>query len=233
LALKENAIRFGKKNYDYFKLMAIGLIFLLLNFDPDLSMVYLLILLGDYIWYQNDSWISFPYSNKQANKTGVIIESFAALGIFLLATAVLITGFSTQSLLSMLSSTVPILAESQVLTLISWGIIVPFIETNFFFGRLLEGFSYMAEKVTGNKISTKKFSIPIFIVMILVAAIFTLFHLSAKGLDSSALIVTFIFAIISMILVVRQQSTKGATIMHILSNSTAVLISMGWIGGII
>jgi membrane protease YdiL (CAAX protease family) len=233
LAYGENLVKFGKRNYNYFKLMAVGLIFLLLNFDPDLSMVYLLILIGDYIWYQNDKFISFPFSRKDENQTITIIESFAAFGVFLGITAALITGFSTQSLLSMLSSTVPILADSQLLTLISWGIIVPIIETNFFFGRLLEGFSVLAEKITGKKVSTQKFSIPLFIVMMFVSAVFTLFHLSAKGLGSQALIVTFIFGILSMILVVRHRSTKGATIMHILSNSIAVLISMGWLGGLI
>ena len=222
---------YNNKNYNYFKLLVIALIFLLLNFDPKLSRVYLLILVADYFWYQNDNHISFPYKNPNRNFLTDAVEAIVAFGLFLGATAFLFTGFSTQSLVSLLSSTVPILADSQFLTLLSWGVIVPMIESNFFFGRLLEGFSTFAEKALGRKIDLEQFSMPLFVVMLFVSSIFTLYHLTAKSLSPTALMITFIFGLMSMFLVIKQKSTRGAIIMHVLSNSLAVLVSMGWTGG--
>lgn len=223
----------------YFKFIVIILLFLLLAFDQDLAMIYLLIMLGDYIWFKSDNFISFPLSRPDTNGMMVYIESLAGLGLFLIISTILVNIFSPQSIASgivggtesvfhLLATSTPILKGSKFLTFIGWGIIVPFIETSFWNGRLLEGLSTYAEKVMGRKVSLERFSIPLVIVTFIVAALFTLFHITAKGLSSVPLLITFIFSIISTILVIRHRELKGAIFMHIITNSAAVASTMGW-----
>lgn len=226
---------------NYFKVMVVFLLFLLLSFDQDLAMIYLLIMIGDYIWFKSDNFISFPISKGRENSIMVYVESVAALGIFLVVSTLLVSTFDpqaiaggsiveqTQSIFHLLATSTPILKGSKILTIIGWGVLIPIIETQFFNGRLLEGLATYAENIYGQKIPVNKFSSKLFMVMIVVAALFTIFHITAKGLASIPLLITFIFSIISSILVVRHQETKGAIFMHIITNTMAVLSSFGYV----
>ena len=213
--------------------MGVALVWMLFNFDFKLSVAYIVILFLDYFWFTNDRKVSFPWINKNISQTAVFIESIAGFGVFLGLTMFFISGFNTQSLINVLSSTTPIFADSVVFTIIGWGFVIPIIETRFFFGSFFEGITTYLERRLGRTINPQVLSASLFFVMTFVGATFTLFHLSAKGLSGQALMVTFIFAIISMLLVVRQKSLKGATIMHILSNTLATMASLGLIGGIL
>jgi membrane protease YdiL (CAAX protease family) len=53
--------------------------------------------------------------------------------------------------------------------------------------------------------------------------------LTAKNLSSLPLLITFIFSVISSILVIRHQELKGAILLHILVNSLAIMQSMSLI----
>lgn len=194
---------------------------------------------GDYIWYKSDNFISFPIFRKQSTGIMPYIEGLAGLGLFLLISTFLVSTFSpqmlgqgviggAQSIFHLLATSTPILANSVVLTFISWGIIVCIIETVFFNGRLLEGLSTYAELITGKKVSLDKFSPQLVIVILVVAALFTLFHITAKGLSSLPLLITFVFSVISSILVLRHKELKGAILLHMATNSAAVAASQGW-----
>jgi len=204
-------------------------------------MIYILIMVGDYIWYKSDNFISFPISRKNGSDWKVYMEALAAVGLFLIISTVLVTTFSPQSIFSggvfagaqsifqLLATSTPILKGSKILTLFGWGILVPIVETTFFNGRLLEGLSTYAEEITGKKISLTKITVPLVLVIFVVAALFTLFHITAKGLDSIPLMITFIFSVISSILVIRHQQLRGAILLHIVTNSAAVMASFNWI----
>ena len=224
---------------NYFKFTIVFLLFLLLAFDKDLAMIYLLMMFGDYVWTRSDNYISFPFRRKTSNTTQVYIEATAALGIFLVVSTFLVSTFSPQSIASgnilvqsqsifhLLASSVPILKGSKILTFIGWAIIIPIIETSFFNGRLLEGFATYSEKITGKRISLQRYTLTLMMVILLVASLFTLFHITAKGLDTIPLLITFIFSVISSMLVIRHQELRGAIFIHILTNSAAVLSSLG------
>lgn len=224
---------------DYFKFIGIFLLFLLLAFDRDLAMIYLLIMLIDYIWKQSDNLINLPLSRGPGSMFQVIIEGLAGLGLFLLISTILVNYVSpqsvsgglvsqAQSIFHLLATSTPILKGNAILTLIGWGILVPIIETSFFNGRLLEGLSTYAEMITGKKVQLSLTSPTLYIVMLVVASIFTLFHITAKGLESVPLLITFIFSVISSILVIRHRELRGAILMHIITNSAAVAASLGW-----
>jgi hypothetical protein len=229
----------------YFKFIVIFLLFLLLAFDRDLAMIYLLIMLGDYIWHESDNFISFRITNKSAgfSTTQIILESAAALGAFLGISTLLVNTISpdqatqgvvsgAQSIFQLLSTSTPILKGSKFLTLVGWGILVPIIETSFFNGRLLEGLATYSEKITGTKANIKSITGTMILVIFVVAALFTLFHITAKGLDSLPLLITFLFSVISSILVIRHRQLRGAILVHIATNSMAVAASLGWLGAI-
>jgi hypothetical protein len=229
---------------DYFKFILIFLLFLLLAFDRDLAMIYLLIMFVDYVWKQSDNRLDIPLSKGQASTFQAIIEGLAGLGLFLLVSTILVNYVSAQSIsggvisqaqsiFHLLATSTPILKGNAFLTFIAWGILVPIIETSFFNGRLLEGLATYAENITGKKIPLKlgfnSQFLMLFIVMLVVASLFTLFHITAKGLSSIPLLITFIFSVISSILVVRQRELRGAVLMHILTNSAAVAATLGWL----
>lgn len=232
-----------KQEDTYFKLMAVLLLFLLVAFDTDLAMIYLLIMIGDWMWKQSDNFISFPLSSRrpQYSSLQVYLESLAALGIFLVTASLLVKVFSpqaiagglvggTQSIFQLLATTTPILKGNTFFTWVGWGIAVPIIETSFFNCRLLEGLSTYAEYLVNKKIplTLSKISVPLIVVVMVVASLFTLFHITAKGISSIPLLITFLFSIISSVLVIRHRELKGAVLMHMATNSAAVMASLGW-----
>lgn len=229
---------------NYFKFNILFLIFLLLVFDRDMALIYIAIIFGDYIWYKSDKFISFKISNGRNSLFQSTIIGLAALGFFLGISTLILKTFSPQSLtetgiigsvqgvFQLLSTSTPFLQGSKVLTFIGWGIMIPIIETSFFNGRLLEGFATYAENVTGKKIPLDRITQPLLVVFFIVAALFTLLHITAKALDSTALVLTFMFSIISSYLVIKYKQLREAIIFHISVNSVAVAISLGWIKAI-
>lgn len=226
-------------NEGYFKFSILMLLFLLLAFDREMAMIYILIIVGDFIWYRFDPKITFNLERTTANRFSSLIEvGIATILFFLISTATMtLAGVNlpsnfqsaVQSVLTLLATTTPILAGNKILTVIGWGFLIPIIETSFFNGRLLEGLTTFAEKRFGIRISLQKMSTQLLMVFITVAAFFTLFHITAKNLSSTALLITFIFSMISSYLVVKNQELKQAVLFHMVVNTLAVLAALGWI----
>lgn len=223
-------------NETYFKFSVVLLLFLLLTFDQDMSMIYILIMIGDFIWYKFDPKISFNLEKTSQNRWSSLPEVAIAGAVFFIISSVAV-GFASatasnsfQSILTLLATSTPVLAGNKILTFIGWALIIPIIETSFFNGRLLEGLASFAEKRFGKNVPLNNFmNIRTFMVILVVAALFTLFHLTAKNLSSLPLLITFIFSVISSILVIRHQELKGAILLHILVNSLAIMQSMSLI----
>lgn len=227
---------------NYYKFIAVFLLFLLLAFDQDLAMIYILIMITDYIWYKSDNFVSFTIAKPSSNAFMIYVEGLAALGLFLVISTLLVSTFSPQSIAAneglvsgaqsifhLLATSTPILKGSKFLTLVGWGFLVPVIETTFFNGRLLEGLAAYAEVIYDRKVPLNRFSFSLMMVIFVVASLFTLFHITAKGIESIPLLITFIFSVISSLLVVRHQELRGAILMHIITNSAAVASSFGWL----
>lgn len=242
MALSASAIKDAVKD-NYYKFAILMLLFLLLSFDQDLALIYILIMFGDYIWFKSDNFVSFPISRRTGGPSNstILLESAIGLGIFIVISTVLVSTFSpqsvtgdsilaqTQSIFHLLATSTPILQGNTLLTFIAWGILVPIIETSFFNARLLEGLSSYAEVVIDRKISLEKLTTPLMVVIGIIAALFTLFHLTAKGLSSIPLLITFIFSVISSILVIRHRQSKGAMYVHVATNSLSVSSTLGFI----
>lgn len=230
----------GQLKDTYFKFTIIFLLFLLLAFDKDLAMIYILIMVGDYIWYKSDDFITFNTSSSNISKFRAYFEGLLAFGIFLVISQVTVSFLQSQTIsgnfvagsqaiFELLATSTPILQGSIFLTFVGWGILVPIIETSFFNGRLLEGLATYSEPIFNSKVSLKKLSLNLFLVILVLASIFTTFHITAKGLLAIPLLITFIFSVISSILVIRHQELRGAIFLHILTNCAAVASSMGYL----
>lgn len=224
----------------YYKFALLFLAFLLLVFDQDLALIYSLLLLADWVWFSTDDHISFPLSRPGSNNLKIYVESLLGLGFFLAFSSMLVSVFDPQSMIAggvvggaqsifyLLSTVSPIFEQSEVLKYVGFGILIPVVETHFFNGTLLEGLSTYAEKITGRRVSFDKYSGTLFLVVLVVATLFTLFHLTAKGIETIPLLITFIFSVVSSVLVIRHKQVKGAVLIHVIVNSMAVFSMWGW-----
>jgi hypothetical protein len=212
------------------------LIFLWLNFNPELGSVYLGMVLLSFTIFSSDKIVSI-YAEKQGSSWFFsFILAVAAYAFFVMTSGILI-GVITPSyvaqnegVFSMVARTMaaatPAMAGSFILTFISWAVIAAIVETDFFFGKLLE-WCHDAFKlpVEFNLVKLKAW-----IVIIALSFVFALFHISVKGVSNNqSLLLTFWFAVISMWLVLRVKETKAAIMFHMLSNGVAVLKISGFI----
>ena len=217
----------------YFKFTILFLLFLLLAFDPTMAQIYLLIIIGDFIWFRFDPKITLPIEKSSKNRWTALAQIAIATAAFFILSTLLIKVFAValpatmQATLELLATSTPVLQGNKFLTIMGWGVLIPIIETVFFNGTLFEGLASIAKKRFGGDFSLKKFNGRTVMVILVIATLFTLFHLTAKNLQSTALVITFIFSIISSILVVRNQHLREAIGIHICINTMAVMSSFG------
>lgn len=220
-------------NRDLLILNGFMLLFLLINFNRDLGIIYIAMLLISWSGFFSDKFRTFTFSRKDPDWVQSIIKATVIYTAFMLFSGIFMSIFHSgamlpegvlQSVLKTFANTTPVLAGSFILTLLGWGIIVPQIETDAFFATLFE---YIGDKL-GINLNKKNF--PLIILIVAVSFIFALFHLTAKGVtNNAALSLTFIFAFISLWLVVQEKQTKTAVVFHMIANVLAVSSQFGYI----
>lgn len=219
------------KRESYFQFTVLILLFLLLVFDRDMAMIYILILVGDFLWYNFDKHVSYQIEKTADNRFSSLLQvGIAAVVFFTISKFALMAVGETSSLqatLGLLATSTPILAGNKILTFVGWALLIPIIETVFFFGTLLEGLATYAEARIHEHIDLYAINIKTIMLMVVIGALFALFHLTAKNLSSTPLMLTFIFAIISCILVILNKELKQAILLHCVINGMAVLSSYG------
>lgn len=223
----------------YFRFAILFLAFLWVVFNPELAGLYTALLVGDLILYMWDKNIQFSFKKRGIKFTRVFIEAALAYGIFLGISTLIVKTFpqaiaslGTQSTLELLSTVRPALEGSQLLLFIAWAILVPIIEESLFHGRLFEYIRDITQRRIKKTITLKKFDTPTIFVIMIIAAVFTIFHFTAKNLETIPLLITFMFSLIGTILVIKQQQLRGAIIFHMIGNGAVVLSSFGLIPAI-
>lgn len=219
-----------------FKILIVFLIFMVVNFDPNMAIVFSIMIIADFLIFKDDNRVSFPFERTTLNRFRGLIETLMVFGGFLffqsfalrfLTPSIQSTTQSIQTLLSLYSTTTPALANNVLLTIIGFGIIVPFVETRFFFGRLYESLADRF-KIRGGLQNRKNWIISVFI-----GGVFALYHLTARRCGSAAtcqnslLFITFIFGTLSTLMVIHYRETKQATFVHVFANMIAILFSLG------
>lgn len=231
MAMLENIRRIS--NERYFKFSGLILIFLLLAFDQQLGMIFILILVVDFIWQFFDKDISYPIEKSRTNRGKTFFIAAAASIVFIFSTSFLLqlfTGsvFSTQSIIDLLATNTPVLQGNVFLTIIGWGILIPIIESSLFHGSILEGImTFFRRQFPGIKFRMDEINFWTILASVFVSALFLLFHVQAKNLENIPLLLTFIFSMFASIITIKTGEKKGAIIMHSIINLTAILGSLG------
>lgn len=202
------------------------LLFLLINFNRDLGIIYIAMLLLSWVSFSSDKIQTFIFSRNGKTIFESFVKALIYYSAFVLFSGIFMSVFHSgdvlqgqilMSVLKAFATTTPALANSLVLTFIGWAIIVPVIETNAFFGRLFE---YITDRFN---IKTGQLNAALLIVFTTISFIFAIFHATAKGItNNAALSLTFIFAFISLWLVFKEKQTKTAVFLHMLANGFAV-----------
>lgn len=212
--------------------LSVFLLFLLLVFDQQVAMIYLLMLTAYFIWYTFDNKITLPFEKTANGRLFSIIWAVALYAGFLVISTTLSIMFSLEggqtafSVIELLATETPVLAGNKFLTFIAWGFVIPIIETVFFFGVLYEGFAdKLGRFMRVGSISTdfKLSNLNLWLIIILISSIFTAYHFQARGLtDTTGLFITFLFAFVSLWAVSYFGQTREAVFLHSISNSIAV-----------
>lgn len=211
--------------------MGLVLLFFLTNMDPSMSSVFSFILIIGFILYWTDKTVNIRLESKPNRVRSVAVALvayfvFVVVSAFVLSGLKLIPSFSftsaastySQYLASLFSSYSPALAGNALAVIVAWCVVIPIVETFAFFGGYLEWLS-------------EKFNVPLakrgprfVLVVILVAVIFMLFHLTAKGVSNNpGLIMTAIFGLVSGVLVFYTGQLLEAILLHIFTNTIGVL----------
>jgi len=224
----------GITNRDLLIINGFMLLFLLINFNRDLGSIYIAMLLLSWAGFFSDKIKTFTFQKKDHSNLNSIIKAvlfytgfvlFSGMFLSVFHSGDVIQGQIIMSVLKTFAQTTPALAGSLILTFIGWAIIVPIIETNAFFGMLFE---YITDKFN---INVKSLSATLLIIMVSLSFLFAIFHATAKGItNNAALSLTFLFALTSLWLVLKEKQTRTAVYLHIIANSFAVLATFSVIG---
>ena len=218
--------------------------FLLVNYNQTLGQIYLGFMFLYLFLTVTDNKIMYSLNKGQTTwGYSILLAIFIYVGFNIVSGLILATVSSAsivpnnmfQSVAKLMATATPVLAATGdrtvdlVLTILAWGLLVGFIETVVLFGGVLEWVedAFSSFKTRFNFLDGKTW-----FVVALIAAIFTVFHIQAKGLkDSAALLVTFIFGVVSLWVIIKYKGeTKTAVIFHILANTVAVLATAGLLG---
>lgn len=130
-------------------------------------------------------------------------------------------GATFGSIISSLGAANPIFSDSVIINFVIIALAIPFIETQFF-ARLLEFFGDIF-KVRITKSS--RFTFGFIAILIVLSALFAIFHATAKDLSGQALLIVFIMMAISLYLIVeRDGDTRAALFLHIFANGVAAFL---------
>ena len=215
-------------------IVSVLLAFLAVNYDYQVSSIFLFFAFLSLFFYWSDTFVKYKTEREGGSRVLQIVYAVIAYIIFNIIGAIILhlfggltslTGSSfsvfSDSLFQYFSQNTPALTGNAFISLAIWGVLIPYVETELFFGRMFE---FLVDKIKVNI----GFNVRTISVISIIGGIFTVFHLTAKGIsNNSALLLTFLFAITSLVLVIMFKQTIEAKILHIIANMGALIIGMG------
>lgn len=205
--------------------LIILLIFTFLTFDPGMSAAYIGMLTAIFMLWFFDENIAYPLERRTDNRGQAFLIAFVAWIVLIAITTILKT-VDVQSAVQLFAQELP-LKGNEILKVISWGFVIPVIETVLFFGIIFERLIDWQKKKQAIGIPQHyTINLPTAIIILAVSGMFTLFHLAAK-IGNVPFFITMMFGIISCVLVVKYKELKQAALFHIITNTVAIIIFMG------
>lgn len=226
------------KEVDDYLVHLVIIAFLLTNFDQTIGLVYITLALVDIIYYYfawDKNILSYlPIEKNKSNRLMNIGISIVLYFVFVY-TSYFIISFtqhktvdlstawtSIPAIIVQTFASTPVLAQSSILKVMIWGVLIPVVETLFFF-RLITHWSSRYANV-----KPTVFSLSGQILAIFNGIIFFLFHVVAKGISNNeALLTTFLFGYFSVLIVMYFGEMVHALILHVINNLWATLLFLG------
>ena len=216
-----------EKDIPLFLLLGTILFFFLLTYDAQYSIVFITLAFLNLFFYHSYSSWRFPIGWKAKRKLKIFATAAGAYGLFLVV-SVLVGG--ALNLATDMGSIMRVFAQQPVLYanlfigIMAFAIIVPILESDFFFGRLMEVISRYFKINLAWRLTNPN----IWVTAGLMAGFFTIFHVASKLSDLTAgLTYVFIFGFISVMVVLKTRRTADAIVMHVYANLLAVLVNAG------
>jgi hypothetical protein len=227
---------------DDYILSNVVLLFLLINFNLEIGTIYIAMAIIDwlsyYIFVKNVSTAQIPLERNANDRLTKIAWAIGAYIAFVFITGLIVTKVSSlnssmssfeylSSLVSQTFSATPILYGSTYLKLAVWGILIPIVETRFFFRT---AFMWATVRTTF-KMPTNIMSISAFGYAAFFGILFAVFHIVAKGItDNNALMVTGLFGFLSIMVIIFFRESVTAIYLHIINNTigTMALLKLGF-----
>jgi hypothetical protein len=221
--------------------------FLERTFDPDFARVLIFMLFTTFALWTIDLLVAdkkttFPIEKTQSNRFNAVLIGIVVTVIFAFLTTQLVSiytsgSFSISQTLSVFSSSELVFANNALIQFIAIGLVIAFIETNLFFGVLLEGSHLFLKntlfpalrKLGLNVSDSDQFdmtNIGLWILVIFIASLFTGYHFNSKGLEDIKLAIVFLFAVLSAWMVIYYREQKQAILVHTFTNSAAMYIAL-------
>lgn len=200
--------------------IAVYLQFTSVNVNPVLGQIYIGFIILSAIFIILDPKRSIPLKKKNDNLFGILAKGAGAyVVLILIGNYIIIPGINAVQRL--ISSTTPALASSVFLNNLNFGGVIPYVETLFFFcvaaDFLASLFNVQIKRQNLTKLS-------LWIIIIGISLAFMFFHLQSKGIENySILALVFFMSIISLVLVIWDESYASAVVFHIIANSAALI----------
>lgn len=224
---------------DGYFLVDIVLLITLIAFNLQIGIIYISMVVFDWMiyYYASDQKIysPIPLERNQKDRLFNLITSVGVFVAFYFAVAYLsMSVFAVATKGSYLSnlgqiiaqtfSATPILYGSDYLKLVVWGILIPVVETRFFFRTLMQWGTTTFAKTS---LPTSIFSFKAVWVSSFWGMLFMIFHIAAKGItDNKALFITFLFGFASVMCVIYFKEAIQAIILHILWNTVGTMYQL-------
>lgn len=211
-------------------ILLMGLLFTALNFDPDVSIIFIIITIIGILLFLIDKKPEIIFERKPNKLKSIGIAFAGAFAVYIISAFVLnffgvVEGglFSIVDFFAQVQK--PILSGNPYLILIVWGIFIPLAETTLI-ARFLE---FLKDQF---KVRLSLREPKIWASIVLVSALFMYYHLQAKSIAGPELLQqslasVFIMGVVSLVLIVIFKQIIEASLMHIILNSTAVVIAYG------
>jgi len=122
-------------------------------------------------------------------------------------------------LLQLLASSAPVFSQSAIINFLTFGVVVAYIESYAFF---VVGYDLLAS-MFNVEISKRSLTNPkSWMIIFGISLMFLFLHITSKGIESEAtLILVFLMAVISLVMVTIYRDARIPIIIHVLANSIA------------
>lgn len=197
------------------------LVFTAININQVVGNLMVIITIAAGLFFLIDQDRTIPFRKQSQTLFGSVLGgALGYVALIILATVVVVPGI--DKIVALLSSTTPVLSSNVFFNKLIFGFFVPIAESMFFFAAL----PGLMDNLLNVKFKRDQLFTPkVWMSVIVISLIFSFMHLTAKGITAySTLAVVFVMAVISLFLVIWNESYESAIYFHIISNAITLIM---------